>query len=52
MKTLFFALSQLDSFIDVSEEDLLRIYGLATGRHRDLEAQAAATPTINSADLP
>lgn len=37
-----YALSQVDSFIDVSEEDLLRIYALATGRHRDLEAQAAA----------
>jgi CBS domain-containing membrane protein len=37
-----YALSQLDSFIDVSEEDLLRIYALATGRHRDLLAQAAA----------
>ena len=37
-----YALSQMDSFIDVSEDDLLRIYALATGRHRDLEAQAAA----------
>jgi CBS domain-containing membrane protein len=37
-----YALSQLDSYIDVSEEDLLRIYALATGRHRDLLAQAAA----------
>ena len=37
-----FALSQLDSFIDISEEDLLRIYGLATGRRRDVLAQAAA----------
>jgi hypothetical protein len=37
-----YALTQLDSIIDVSEEDLLRIYALATGRHRDLEAQAAA----------
>jgi CBS-domain-containing membrane protein len=37
-----FALTQMDSFIDVSEEDLLRIYGLATGRHREMEAQAAA----------
>lgn len=37
-----YALAQMDSFIDVSEEDLLRIYALATGRHRDLEAQAAA----------
>jgi len=37
-----FALTQVDSFIDVSEEDLLRIYGLATGRHREMEAQGAA----------
>lgn len=36
-----FALAQMDSFIDVSEEDLLRIYSLATGRHR--EAQAATS---------
>lgn len=27
-----YALSQLDSFVDVSEEDLLRIYAIATGR--------------------
>jgi CBS-domain-containing membrane protein len=33
-----FALSQLESFIDVSEEDLLRIYDLATGRQREREA--------------
>ena len=32
-----YALTQMDSFIDVSEEDLLRIYGLATGRHRELD---------------
>ena len=37
-----FALSQMDSFIDVSEEDLLRIYSLATGRHREVLAEAAA----------
>ncbi|TRZ91498.1 MAG: hypothetical protein D4R84_14165 [Rhodocyclaceae bacterium] len=43
-----FALTQMDSFIDVSEEDLLRIYGLATGRHRDMEAQTV----INSAAPP
>ena len=30
-----FALSQMDSFIDISEEDLLRIYSLATGRRRE-----------------
>ncbi len=34
-----YALSQLDTFMDVSEEDLLRIYQLATRRH---VAQAAA----------
>ncbi len=44
-----FALTQMDSFIDISEEDLLRIYGLATGRHREVEAQAAAARTINPA---
>ena len=46
-----FALSQLDSFIDVSEEDLLRIYGLATGRHSEREGQAAAR-AINPAAPP
>jgi CBS-domain-containing membrane protein len=30
---LVYALSQIDSFIDVTEEDLLRIYQLATGRN-------------------
>ena len=30
---LVYALSEIDSFIDVSEEDLLRIYKLATGRN-------------------
>jgi CBS-domain-containing membrane protein len=43
-----FALSQMDSFIDISEEDLLRIYSLATGRHRDLIAQAVAVPVSPS----
>ncbi len=42
-----FALSQLDSYIDVSEEDLLRIYTLATGRHRELPGQPAVAPGIN-----
>ena len=45
-----FALSQMDSFIDISEEDLLRIYSLATGRHREVEAHAAAA--INPAAPP
>jgi CBS-domain-containing membrane protein len=30
---LVYALSEIDSFIDVSEDDLLRIYQLATGRN-------------------
>ncbi len=30
---LVYALSEIDSFIDVTEEDLLRIYNLATGRN-------------------
>lgn len=42
-----YALTQMDSFIDVSEEDLLRIYSLATGRHRDVLAETAAA-TVNS----
>jgi len=29
-----YALSQIDSFIDINEEDLLRIYDLATQRHQ------------------
>lgn len=35
-----FALTQMDSFIDISEEDLLRIYDLAIGRHRETDAAA------------
>jgi CBS-domain-containing membrane protein len=46
-----FALSQMDSFIDISEEDLLRIYSLATGRHREALV-AAATSDINPAAPP
>ena len=29
-----YALSQIDSFIDINEEDLLRIYDIATQRHQ------------------
>jgi CBS domain-containing membrane protein len=44
-----FALTQMDSFIDISEEDLLRIYGLATGRHRDgLTAAGAVSSSAPS----
>ena len=35
---LVYALSQIDSFIDVSEKDLLKIYQLATGRNVKGEA--------------
>jgi CBS-domain-containing membrane protein len=31
---MVYALSQIDSFVDISEEDLLRIYALATGKER------------------
>lgn len=42
---LVYALSQLDTFVDVSEEDLQRIYALAMGHQRqEEEAAAAAQP--------
>lgn len=44
-----YALAQIDSFIDVSEDDLLRIYQLATGRHAEAAARAVA---INPAERP
>lgn len=34
-----YALSEMDSFIDVTEEDLLRIYQLATANHLSAETQ-------------
>ena len=37
---LVYALSEVDSFIDVSEEDLLRIYQLATGRNLDANIES------------
>lgn len=40
---LVYALSQLDTFVDVSEEDLQRIYALALGQH---EAASQSTPQI------
>ena len=36
---LVYALSQIDSFIDVTEEDLLRIYDLAMHHHLDEESR-------------
>lgn len=44
--SLVYALSQIDTFVDVSEEDLQRIYALALGQHHEaapaaVQAQAA-----------
>jgi CBS-domain-containing membrane protein len=42
---LVYALSQLDTFVDVSEDDLQRIYALALGKqHEAQSAKATATP--------
>ena len=38
-----YALSQIDTIVDVTEDDLLKIYQLATKRHRDTDQQAADT---------
>lgn len=49
---LVYALSQLDTFIDVSEEDLQRIYALALGHHHNPAYEAEApivTPVSQSA---
>ncbi len=37
--SLVYALSQIDTFVDVSEEDLQRIYALALGRHPEAQAE-------------
>jgi CBS-domain-containing membrane protein len=42
-----FALTQMDSFIDVSEEDLLRIYTLATGRTHQLRCAALKSEKLD-----
>lgn len=48
---LVYALSQIDTFVDVSEEDLQRIYALALGKHAPVPAGAAtvAQPAAESA---
>lgn len=46
---LVYALTEMDSFIDVSEEDLLRIYGLALGHHRLPLAAGQALPAESAA---
>jgi CBS-domain-containing membrane protein len=40
-----YALSQIDTIVDASEDDLLQIYRLATKRHRDTDHRAADTRT-------
>jgi CBS-domain-containing membrane protein len=37
---LVYALSEIDSFIDITEEDLLQIYQLATGRNVDANVES------------
>ena len=42
---LVYALSEIDSFVDVTEEDLLRIYQLATGRDVDASIESKVNNT-------
>ena len=42
--SLVYALSQIDTFVDVSEEDLQRIYALAMGQHHSAAAPAGRMP--------
>lgn len=42
---LVYALSQIDTFIDISEEDLLEIYSLAT-RHAQVPAMATVSKSV------
>ena len=41
--SLVYALSQIDTFVDVSEDDLQRIYALALGQHPPAPANEAAS---------
>ncbi len=43
---LVYALSQIDTFIDISEEDLQKIYALALGHH---ELVAETEPLLDPA---
>jgi len=42
--SLVYALSQIDTFVDVSEEDLQRIYALALGKHHPDPEATVQTP--------
>lgn len=41
---LVYALSQIDTFVDVSEADLQKIYALALGHHKESAEVAAPEP--------
>lgn len=41
---LVYALSQIDTFVDVSEQDLQRIYALALGHHSQVADEARTVP--------
>ncbi len=41
-ESFVYALSEMDTFVDVSEHDLLRIYDLAVGRERESALETAA----------
>lgn len=43
-----YALSQLDTFVDVTEDDLVRIYALATGNHHRLHSMAESPRPIRT----
>ena len=47
--SLVYALSQIDTFVDVSEEDLQRIYALATRPHPAVEPAPVVVPAAQSA---
>jgi hypothetical protein len=42
--SLVYALSQIDTFVDISEDDLQRIYALALEGSPQLAAEAASQP--------
>lgn len=46
---LVYALTEIDSFIDISEEDLLQIYDLALGHHRIPQTEGRMLPIKSTA---
>lgn len=46
--SLVYALSQIDTFVDVSEDDLQRIYALALGRHQETATAPVQTKAAES----